>query len=132
MASSGNYYFSGLITFAASETNPSAITASGGVTCPSLTFSVENDWIAPPENNQIPIYDSLASSLKYYINILNESHTGITSNADVILLTVLFIKYLSSGNQDYLMDFQLLLDSLVNVNKVIRIPPIAQQPSNTL
>jgi len=112
LASSGNAFFSGLITFAAAETNPSAIAASRYVTCPSLTFSADNDWIAPPETNQIPIYDSLASQLKYYINIFNESHTGITSNAAVPLIIIPFINYLSSGNQNYLLDFENTLDSL--------------------
>jgi dienelactone hydrolase len=94
LASSGNSFFAGLITFAAAETNPSAITASINVTCPSLTFSADDDWIAPPETNQIPIYDNLSSSLKYYINIFNESHTGLTSNSIVplIVLNRLFIR----------------------------------------
>lgn len=112
LASSGNNFFSGLITFAAAETNPSAIAAGSNVTCPSLTFSADNDWIAPPETNQIPIYDNLSSSLKYYINVFNESHTGLTSNAIVPFIIIPFINYLSCGNQLYLAEFDHRLDSL--------------------
>jgi hypothetical protein len=116
LASSGNDFFAGLITFAAAETNPSAIEAAVSVTCPSLTFSADDDWITPPEDHQIPIYENLGSERKYYINILNEDHMGITSNGNIPDIIIPFIQYLSSGEHGYLVEFESTLDSLADSN----------------
>ena len=63
-----------MITFAAAETSPSAIAAASHITIPSLVFSADLDCVTPPATNQIPMYDSLASDCKVFINIKGGGH----------------------------------------------------------
>ena len=63
-----------MITMAAAETSPSAISAASHITIPSLVFSADEDCVAPPATNQIPMYDSLASECKVFINIKGGGH----------------------------------------------------------
>ena len=63
-----------LVSFAPAETDVSAITAATGVTIPALVFSGENDGVAPPADNHIPMYNNLASSCKTFVNILGGGH----------------------------------------------------------
>ena len=63
-----------MVTWAAAETNPSAISAARLVTIPALVFSADKDCVTPPASNQVPMYDSLASSCKVFINIKGGGH----------------------------------------------------------
>lgn len=63
-----------MVTFAAAETNPSAIAAASQTTTPSLVFAASEDCITPPATNQVPMYESLASLCKVYINITGGGH----------------------------------------------------------
>ncbi|TAH37938.1 MAG: T9SS type A sorting domain-containing protein [Bacteroidetes bacterium] len=63
-----------VVNFAAAETNPSAIAASGQITIPALIFSGGNDCVTPPVTNQIPVYDSMQSQCKYFVDIIGGSH----------------------------------------------------------
>ncbi|MEI7981577.1 MAG: T9SS type A sorting domain-containing protein [Bacteroidota bacterium] len=63
-----------MITFAAAETSPSAITAARHIYIPSLVFSADKDCVTPPATNQVPMYDSLASDCKVLINIKGGGH----------------------------------------------------------
>ena len=63
-----------MVTWAAAETNPSAITAARSVTIPSLVFAADLDCVTPPAANQIPMYDSLAGNCKVFINIKGGGH----------------------------------------------------------
>ena len=63
-----------MITFAAAETSPSAITAARHINIPSLVFSADKDCVTPPATNQVPMYDSLASACKVFINIKGGGH----------------------------------------------------------
>lgn len=63
-----------LVVFAPAETDVSAITAATGITIPALVFSGENDGVAPPADNHIPMYNNLASSCKTFVNILGGGH----------------------------------------------------------
>ena len=63
-----------MVTWAAAETSPSAIAAATGVTIPALVFSADLDCVAPPATNQVPMYDSLASGCKVFINIKGGGH----------------------------------------------------------
>ena len=63
-----------MVTLAAAETSPSAITAARNITIPSLVFSADMDCVTPPATNQIPMYDSLASVCKTFINIKGGGH----------------------------------------------------------
>ncbi|MCX7861535.1 MAG: T9SS type A sorting domain-containing protein [Bacteroidales bacterium] len=66
--------FTTLINFAAANTNPSAITAASRVTVPVLMFCGENDGVTPPQQHQIPMYDSCISSCKTRITIKGGGH----------------------------------------------------------
>ncbi|MFU8842827.1 MAG: alpha/beta hydrolase family protein [Bacteroidales bacterium] len=63
-----------LVTFAAAETNPSAIQAAQNITVPTLVFSGSNDCVTPPPNHQIPMYDNLASDCKTFVSITGGGH----------------------------------------------------------
>ena len=63
-----------MVTLAAAETNPSAIGAAPYITIPNLVFSADQDCVTPPATNQIPMYDSLASDCKVFINIKGGGH----------------------------------------------------------
>ncbi|MBT4683993.1 MAG: T9SS type A sorting domain-containing protein [Chloroflexi bacterium] len=63
-----------LISFAAAETTTSAIAAATHVTIPALVFAGEEDCIAPPGENQVPIYTALASDCKTYLSINKGVH----------------------------------------------------------
>jgi pimeloyl-ACP methyl ester carboxylesterase len=74
LACENNLVPTAMITFAAAETNPSAIAAASGITIPSLVFAAEEDCVTPPLQNQVPMYDSLASDCKIYISIIGGGH----------------------------------------------------------
>jgi esterase/lipase len=63
-----------VVTFAAAETNPSAIGASSALEIPSFTIAGINDCVTPPVSNQLPIYNALQSSCKNYLGITGASH----------------------------------------------------------
>lgn len=63
-----------VVTFAAAETNPSAISASSTIDLPSFTIAGINDCVTPPVTNQLPIYNALQSSCKNYLGITGASH----------------------------------------------------------
>ncbi|MCX6249430.1 MAG: T9SS type A sorting domain-containing protein [Bacteroidetes bacterium] len=63
-----------MVTFAAAETTPSAILAATEITIPALVFSADKDCVSPPAQNQLPMYDSLASDCKVFINIKGGGH----------------------------------------------------------
>jgi len=70
-----------MITFAATETSPSAISAARNINIPSLVFSADEDCVTPPATNQLPVYDSLTSNCKsgaYFLEV-----TGLS---DIILV----------------------------------------------
>jgi dienelactone hydrolase len=116
LASNLNESFSGLFNFAAAETNPSAIAAAENVDCPSIIFSANDDNIAPAEENQLPMYQNLASTNKFYINILNEGHINITENVNISTVILPFINYIISDDDLYLQMLSTKLDSLQTNN----------------
>ena len=63
-----------MVTWAAAETVPSAISAARNITIPTLVISADKDCITPPGLNQIPMYDSLAGDCKVFINIKGGGH----------------------------------------------------------
>ncbi len=74
LAAAGNNNLTTMINFAAAETDPSAIAAAASVTVPSMIFMGENDGVAPPDDNQIPMYNALASTCRYNISISGGGH----------------------------------------------------------
>lgn len=64
-----------IITFAASAaTNPPAFPAAHNLEIPALVFAGQNDSVTPSWANQLPLYDTLLSTCKTYININGGSH----------------------------------------------------------
>jgi dienelactone hydrolase len=63
-----------LVTFAAAETNPSAIAAAANVQASAIVFSAENDCVTPPPQHQIPMYQALQNEKKVRININGGGH----------------------------------------------------------
>ena len=62
-------------TFAAANTNPSAIAAAPEVSVPSLAFAGSYDCIAPPAQQALLIFEALdTASCKIYVNIDGGSH----------------------------------------------------------
>ena len=67
-------------TFAAAETNPSAVTAAAAITKPHLVLSGTYDCVAPPATNQTLMYNALASSCKTQLNITKAYHCAFADN----------------------------------------------------
>lgn len=68
-------------TFAAAETNPSAVTAAAAVTRPHLVFAGTYDCVAAPATNQTLMYNALTNSVcRTYINITKAYHCAFADN----------------------------------------------------
>ncbi len=64
-----------LVTFAAANTNPSAIDVAPEVSVPSLSFAGSYDCITPAAQQALPIYEALDSNAcKIYVNVDGASH----------------------------------------------------------
>ncbi|MEI6435140.1 MAG: T9SS type A sorting domain-containing protein [Bacteroidota bacterium] len=74
LACANNNVPTAMVAWAAAETLPSAIAAAKQITIPSLVFAADKDCITPPQINQIPMYDSLGSACKVFINIIGGGH----------------------------------------------------------
>lgn len=74
LAAENNSIISTLVTFAAAETNPSAIAASLNITVPTLIFSGDDDCVTPPDENQTLMYNELTSNCKTHISIIDGGH----------------------------------------------------------
>ena len=56
------------------------------VTVPSLIVSAEFDCVAPPDKNQVPLYDAVSAECKYYVMIKGGGHCYFASKAGSSLL----------------------------------------------
>jgi len=74
LGTAGDSTVAALFNLAAAETDPSAIQAAFSITCDALVFSGSLDCVTPPAGHQVPMYESLASECKTYINITGASH----------------------------------------------------------
>ncbi len=63
-----------LVTFAAAETNPSAIAAAANIQAASIIFAGQNDCVTPPPQHQIPMYQALQNDKKIMITISGGGH----------------------------------------------------------
>lgn len=72
-----NCYF----TFAAANTNPSAIAMANSITKPHLLLAGDHDCVAPPNDHQIPLYNALNSSCKTLVNIEDAMHCQFNNNS---------------------------------------------------
>ncbi len=69
------------ITFAAAETNPSAINAALSVNVPSLVIAAAEDCVTPASTNQVPVYNNLPGEPKAIVNISGASHCNFTNGS---------------------------------------------------
>lgn len=74
LAASHQNNIKAIVALAPYDTRPSAVKAASAVNAPALIFAGSNDCITPPEKHQLPIYNSLASTLKTYILIEGGTH----------------------------------------------------------
>jgi dienelactone hydrolase len=80
IAGQNNTTISTLVSFAAAETTPSAISAVSDITVPTLIFSGDDDCIAPPNENQDLMYSNLSTDCKAHISIINGGHCYFADN----------------------------------------------------
>jgi predicted dienelactone hydrolase len=66
------------ITFAAADTDPSAISAAANVSVPSLVIAAEEDCVTPVSSNQSPMFENIPSGEKSIVTIDNASHCNFT------------------------------------------------------
>ncbi|MCH2045302.1 MAG: T9SS type A sorting domain-containing protein [Saprospiraceae bacterium] len=78
-----------MVSFAAAETNPSAITAANSTFIPTLTFIGDEDCVAAPVGNQLDMYNNL-EDCKAYATILGGSHCQFANSNTVCELGELF------------------------------------------
>lgn len=74
LAAENNTNIATVIGLAPAETTPSAIAAASDVTVPTLVFSADEDMVTPAIDHHTPIYTGLATSCKYFVNILGGGH----------------------------------------------------------
>lgn len=109
LAASYDSDFKAVVTFAAADTNPSAISAAVNVLVPSLTFSGSSDNIAPPSSHQIPVFNNLASDYKCYVSLNGATHTNLFSHSLVDDVLAPFLNYLKSGWHYHLQNLEAVL-----------------------
>ncbi len=74
LAAKNNTNITTMVSMAAANTTPSAITAAQNITVPCLVFSGQNDCVAPANQHQTPMYDSLISNCKTFISVKGGAH----------------------------------------------------------
>lgn len=74
LGAEGNANITTMVTYAAANTTPPSIAAATNIAIPSLVIAGQNDCVTPPVQHQIPMYDSLASSCKAYVEIIGGGH----------------------------------------------------------
>jgi len=139
-----------MVTFAAANTNPSSIHAATNVSIPAMVIAGEMDCVAPPDEHQTPMFDSLSSPCKTFISIKNGGHCNFAdynficttgeeschpggvplSRAEQQLTAMNFVMpyldYFLKGNNASWNNF---LDSLNNSTKVTSIHSCTINPS---
>ena len=80
LAAQLNSNIKALLNFSPAETNPSSIQAATAISIPSLIFAGVNDCVAPPNTNQIPMYNGLMSTCKTLISIIGGSHCQMANS----------------------------------------------------
>lgn len=70
-----------LFTFAAAETNPSAINQMGAILLPNLMLAGTLDCVTPPANHQIPMYNAQhQDACRYLVQIIGGYHCQFNAN----------------------------------------------------
>ncbi|MDQ3190864.1 MAG: T9SS type A sorting domain-containing protein [Bacteroidota bacterium] len=77
LCSNGNINIKTLIGLAPAESTTngvSSINSAKSITVPSIVLSGSQDGVTPPGDHHIPMYDSLSSACKTFINVLGGAH----------------------------------------------------------
>lgn len=74
LAAENNADITTMVTFAAANTNPSAIDAALQVAVPTLLISGENDCVTPPAEHQDLMYDNTSADYKTQVTINGGGH----------------------------------------------------------
>lgn len=69
-----------VVTYAAAETNPSAIAAAGGLAKPVLVIAGSQDCVTPPAGNQVPMYGAVQSGCKAYVSLTGGGHCNFANS----------------------------------------------------
>lgn len=108
--------FASLVTLAAAPRTllnlyPEAINMATGVETPSITYSGSTDWVASPTNNQIPIYNNLASFYKSFVSLTGVGHPEFYNNPLIYIILAPWLMYLRTGSVYYIDQFESVLNS---------------------
>ncbi len=74
-----------LVSLAATETTPSAITAASLVTVPSVVVAGGEDCNSPIATNQMPMFLNIDSDCKFFVNLLEATHCHFAQNSATCL-----------------------------------------------
>ncbi|MFO7659372.1 MAG: hypothetical protein R6V77_00495 [Candidatus Cloacimonadaceae bacterium] len=115
-AASMDSSFNSLVTLAAAPITilnlyPESINLALNITAPSLTFSGSADTVAPPNTNQIPIYNNLASDYKSFVSFTGQVHDSFYNNPMIPVILNPWFSYLKTGSVYYIDVFEAFLDS---------------------
>jgi hypothetical protein len=109
LAAAADPGYDSVVTFAAAETDVSAIAAAANVTVPSVTFSGSADTVAPAASNQIPIYNNLDSDYKCFVSINGAGHLNLFSNSLIPEILAPWFSYLKTDDTSFLDVFETVL-----------------------
>jgi hypothetical protein len=113
-AATMNTSFSSLVTLAAAPITvlnlyPTAINMATSVTIPSVTFSGSTDVIAPPNANQVPIYNNLASDYKSFVSLTGQGHDSFYNNPLIPVILNPWFEYVKTGSVYFIDEYESLL-----------------------
>ena len=118
LAASQSNVFDAVVNFAAAETSPSAIDSAGDIQIPTLLFAGSNDNITPSSSNQEPMYQNISADYKCIVTLSDESHLGITDNDTAYELSLPFIRFALTNNDENKNEFESLLYAYSTSNQI--------------
>ncbi len=106
--------FASLVTLAAAPITllnlyPSSINMALSVTMPSVTISGSIDGTAPPNANQVPIYNNLASVYKSFVSLTGQDHPNFYNNPVIYQFLEPWFSYVRTGSVYYIDQYEALL-----------------------
>ncbi len=118
LAASLSNVFDAVVNFAAAETSPSAIDSAGNIQIPTLLFAGSNDSITPSNSNQEPMYQNISADYKCIVTLSDENHLGITDNNTAYELSLPFIRFALTNNDENKNEFENLLYTYSTNNQI--------------
>lgn len=83
LAASDHPAISAVVTLAAAETSPSAITAASAIDIPALFITGDQDCITPLNDHQLPMYEAMNSDCKTIAILTGASHCQFAANSSL-------------------------------------------------